>query len=183
MPVIGRIVRPHGNKGGVVVHPETDFGADRFQAGARVFWRRRDVQDQVVIADSRERDGRWVVRFEGVTTIDEAESLRDLELRIPEEHLRPLAAGRFYVHDLVGCRVETARGGVIGRVGRVELSTGTPLLVVDGRSGEVLVPLAETICRRIDVAAKVIEIDPPDGLVELNETKRSRPQDGSRDDD
>ena len=61
--------------------------------------------------------------------------------------------------------------------------TGTPLLVVDGRFGEVLVPLAETICRRIDVAAKVIEIDPPGGLVELNETKRSRPQDGTRDDD
>jgi ribosomal 30S subunit maturation factor RimM len=51
----------------------------------------------------------------------------------------------------------------------VELGTGTPLLVVTaGKRGEVLVPLADTICRRIDVAGKRIEIDPPDGLIELN---------------
>jgi 16S rRNA processing protein RimM len=114
-----------------------------------------------------------VVRFDGVITMDEAESLRGLELRIPEDALRPLDPDRYYVHDLVGCRVEAIGGARIGVVSRVELSTGTPLLVVEGRDAEILVPLAEAICRRIDVAAKIVAIDPPGGLVELNETKRT----------
>ena len=50
----------------------------------------------------------------------------------------------------------------------VQLGSGPPLLVVAAPRGEVLIPLAEAICRRIDVAAKVIVIDPPEGLVELN---------------
>ena len=73
------------------------------------------------------------------------------------------------MHDLVDCDVVTATGQSIGRVTRVELGTGTPLLVVDaGKRGEVLVPMADTICRRIDVAGKRIEIDPPEGLIDLN---------------
>ena len=172
MPVVGLIVRPHGNKGGVVVRSETDFGPDRFQPGARLWWRPGEAPAEVAIVDSREHAGRWIVRFEGVTTIDEAEALRGRELRIPAAALRPLDAHRFYVHDLVGCRVETVRGDVLGQVDRVELASGTPLLVVASRAGEVLVPLADPICRRIDVGAKVIAIDPPAGLIELNEPAR-----------
>ena len=173
MPLVGRVVRPHGNRGAVVVQAETDFGTDRFQPGSPLFWRRGPEPAAARIVESREHDSRWVIRFEGVTTIDDAESLRGLELRIPEQALQALDAGRYYVHDLVGCRVETLEGAAIGPVSQVDLSAGTPLLVVDGRFGEVLVPLAETICKRVDVAAKVVVIDPPEGLVELNETKRT----------
>jgi 16S rRNA processing protein RimM len=64
--------------------------------------------------------------------------------------------------------VETTDGRVIGLVDRVELGTGTPILVVAGPASEVLVPLAEEICRRVDVPARLIVIDPPPGLLELN---------------
>jgi 16S rRNA processing protein RimM len=89
-----------------------------------------------------------------------------------------LGDGAFYVHDLLGCRVETTTGTSVGDVARVDLGNGTPLLVVTGPGGqakgvqEVLVPLAESICRRVDVDAKVIVIDPPEGLLDLNAPER-----------
>jgi 16S rRNA processing protein RimM len=88
-------------------------------------------------------------------------------LRVDAETLRPLDPGTYYVHDLVGCEVRTVAGSQVGTVAGVEFGTGAPMLVVAGK-GEVLVPFADPICRRIDVAARVIEIDPPDGLVDLN---------------
>ena len=168
MVTVGRIIRPHGNKGHVVVVAETDFGSERFQPGATL-WRLKDGEPALTrVTDSRLHDGRWVIGLEGVRTIDEAEALRGLTLCIEAGALRRLGPDWFYAHDLAGCRVQTAEGRDVGRVDRVELGTGTPVLVVTGRAGEVLVPLAEPICRRIDVLAKLIVIDPPEGLIELN---------------
>lgn len=168
MATVGRIVRPHGNKGHVVVWPETDFGAERFGPGATVHCVRRGVPAALTIVASREHQGRWVVGFEGVTTIDGAEGYRGLELRIPAVRMQTLGEGIYYAHDLAGCAVETVDGIPVGRVESVMLGSGVPLLVIAASRGEVLVPLAEDICRRIDVAAKVIVIDPPDGLIDLN---------------
>jgi 16S rRNA processing protein RimM len=166
---VGWIVRPHGIKGQVVIAPETDFGASRFEVGATLTGMVGDTVRAFVVGSSREHNGRWVVGFEGVTTMNDAETLRNVELRVAPDELQPLADGRYYVHDLAGCRVVTVAGVNVGRVDRVELGTGTPVLVIEGPRGEVLVPLADTICTRVDVAAKVIEIDPPDGLIELND--------------
>jgi 16S rRNA processing protein RimM len=166
---VGRIVRPHGNRGQVVVAPETDFGADRFKVGATLgLWRDGRVES-LTIVESRPQKGRWIVGFDRSTSIDEAETLRNAELQIPAEALHALEAGQYYAHDLVGCRVESVDGAVIGRVRSVDLAAGTPLLVVGSDRGEVLVPLAEPICRRIDLVAQVIVIDPPEGLIDLNE--------------
>ena len=166
---VGRIVRPHGNKGHVVVAVETDFGPERFRAGA-TFWRLRDGQPAIArIVESRAHGERWVIALDGVQSIDDAEALRDAPLRVAVEALVPLGPDRYYVHDLAGCRVETTDGRDVGPVDRVELGTGTPVLVVAGRRGEVLVPFAEVICKWIDVPARRIVIDPPEGLLELNE--------------
>ncbi len=168
MITVGRIVRPQGNRGQVVVEPETDFAADRFRAGASVWWLRDGTPEPVAVVDSRPADHRWVVGLEGVASITDAEAVRGLELRIPADALRPLGDRSYYVHDLAGCVVETLNGGALGPVVRVELGTGTPTLVVAGSRGEVLVPLAEAICRLVDVEARRIVIDPPEGLIDLN---------------
>jgi 16S rRNA processing protein RimM len=168
MVTVGRIVRPHGHRGQVVVASETDFGAERFGVGATVFAMRAEAIAPLRVIASRAHDGRWVVGFDSIQTMNDAEAFRDVELRIPADAVKALEGGRYYVHELVGCRVETIDGRVIGNVGRVQLDTGTPLLVVESRRGEVLVPLAETICRRIDVVGRVVVIEPPEGLIELN---------------
>lgn len=170
MVTVGRIVRPHGHRGSVVVEPETDFPAERFKPGSELRWQRGDEAESMVrIIESREFRGRWVVALEGVTTMDEAEALRGIELKVPADALHPLEAGAYYVHDLEGCAVVTPAGESIGRVAGVQFGSGAPLLqIVDVRGGEVLVPMVEGICREIDPGAKRIVIDPPAGLIELN---------------
>ena len=167
MVTVGRVVRPHGNRGHVVIAPETDFADERFRVDEQVYVQRGEEIVALTVTASRPQAGRWIVGFGGVGSIDDAETLRDAELRIATEALRPLDAGAFYVHDLVGCEVRTTTGARVGTVARVDLGSGIPMLVVEGR-GEVLVPFASEICRRVDPAGRVIEIDPPEGLVDLN---------------
>ena len=168
MVTVGRIVRPHGNRGQVVVAPDTDFGSERFKEGATLAALRDGQLTTLEVTAGREYDGRWVVGFAGVGTIDAAEALRGLELRIPADAVRPVEAGAFYVHDLIGCRVTTVDGDLVGVVEQVKLDAGTALLGVASSKGEVLIPLAEDICREIDVTEKSIVIAAPEGLIDLN---------------
>ena len=169
---VGLIVRPQGNRGEVVVASSTDFGAERFAVNAIVFGLRGGQSAPMRVVTSREHDGRWIVGFDGVSTIDQAEALRGVELRIPADDLRPLEAGAHYVHDLVGCRVETAAGALVGTIEDVRLESGIPLLVAAAPGGEVLIPFTEAICRHVDVTARLIVIDAPEGLIELNQPGR-----------
>ena len=168
MVTVGRVVRPHGRRGEVVVESETDFADERFREGETLYWAPSDQLGPVRVKSSRPYDGRWVVAFEGIGSIDEAEGLRGLELRIPPDALRPLGPGAYYTHDLIGCLVETAAGGRVGVVIGVRFGSGAPLLAIDDGDGEVLVPLADHICRTVDVGGRRIVIDPPPGLLELN---------------
>jgi 16S rRNA processing protein RimM len=173
MAVVGRIARPHGLRGQVVVNPETDFAAERFRIGAVLWMQSPRGQERLTVTSSRFQNGRPVVGFEGMASIDDVEGLAGQELRVPEEALQPLEAGRYYEHQLVGCVVETVSGGHVGAVAKVEGGPGVSRLVIDGRQGEILIPFAVDICVHVDVAAKKIQIDPPEGLLDLNE-KRSR---------
>jgi 16S rRNA processing protein RimM len=169
MALVGRIARPHGLRGQVIVNPETDFAEDRFRAGAVVWTRSGRGSERLTISTARFQSGRPVIGFEGLSSIDDVERLAGLELRVPEESLKPLEAGRYYEHQLVGCAVDLVSGGTVGVVARVEGGAGGCRLVVEGARGEILIPLAVDICVSIDVQAKRIAIDPPEGLLELNQ--------------
>src|SRR5690242_19950821 len=120
MITVGRIIRPHGHRGAVVVQPETDFPDDRFREGAELIWNRDGQVRPVRIAAGFGHQGRWVVTFEGIDSMNDAETLRGVELRVPEGALHELAPGAYYVHDLEGCEVVTTSGAAIGRVLRVD---------------------------------------------------------------
>jgi 16S rRNA processing protein RimM len=171
MVVVGRIARPHGLRGQVAVTPETDFVAERFRPGATVWARWAGREAQLTIASARIQNGRPVIGFEGLSSVEAVERLAGLELRVPEASLQPLEPGRYYEHQLVGCAVEDAAGGGVGTVVRVEGGAGGSRLVVEGPRGEILVPLAVDICVEVDVGSRRIRIDPPEGLLELNEVR------------
>jgi 16S rRNA processing protein RimM len=109
-----------------------------------------------------------VIGIDGIETMNDAETLAGGELRVPVEQLAVLPEGTFYHHDLIGCRVETTGGEAIGIVTDVEGTSGGSRLIVDAPGREVQIPLAAEICTTIDVAAKRIVIEPPEGLLDLN---------------
>ncbi len=97
--------------------------------------------------------GRFVLEIEGVCSIDDAEKLRGLELRIAEEELAALPEGSFYHHQLKGLRVEDEAGAEIGVVDEVmETGKETRVLVVRGPEGETLLPFAAGVVKAVDLA-------------------------------
>jgi 16S rRNA processing protein RimM len=169
MAAVGRIARAHGIRGQVIVNPDTDFPAERFRAGAVVFVERQGVVEPLTLTSLRFQRERPVVGIAGVGTMNEAQVLAGLELRVPVGDLAPLGDGTFYRHDLVGCAVETRAGAMVGTVAGVEGTPSGSRLVVAAGAGEVLIPLVSAICTSIDPVAKRIVIDPPAGLLELNQ--------------
>ncbi len=168
LAVVGRIARAHGNRGQVVVNLETDFPNERFRPGAELFIERRGVVEALRLTTVRFQHERPVVGIDGVDTMNDAEALAGFELRVPVDWLQPLPEGTFYRHDLIGCRVETTSGEAIGIVQDVDAALGGSRLVVGGANGEILIPLAAAICTTVDVAARRIVVDAPEGLLDLN---------------
>lgn len=166
--VVGRVARAHGNRGEVIVNPDTDFINDRFRVGAGLLVKRGDRVERVRVSAMRLHLGRPIIALDGVQSMNDAEAMAGMELRVPVADLERLPAGMFYRHDLVGCRVETTGGAAVGDVTAVEGDLGASRLVVKGTGGDVLIPLAQAICPVIDIAARRIVVDPPEGLLELN---------------
>jgi 16S rRNA processing protein RimM len=118
---------------------------------------------------SPSRGGQAVFHFADIHSMEDAERLRGLEVQVPIEQRAELAAGNYFVGDLVGCEVwEAGASSALGSVRDVEFPGGAPLLAVDTPEGEVLIPLAAEFCVRIDVQAKRIDVSLPEGLRDLN---------------
>ena len=165
--LIGRVARAHGNRGEVIVNLETDFPGERFAAGQEVLVGAALERRRIVSA--RFHQGRPVIALEGVETMNDAEALAGAELKIPASDAAALPAGTFYRHDLVGCEVRDTEGRRIGKVTGVEGTLDHSLLAVKTSRSDALIPLVAEICVSIDIAARVIVVRPPDGLIELNE--------------
>ena len=168
--LIGVVARTHGNRGEVIVNAETDFPEDRFREGAQLMTRRKDGNPATLeVATMRMHQGRPVILFKGVASMNDAELLAGQELRIGEDESAAdlLRDGEYYHRDLIGCAVVTESGEPIGEVTAVEGDRSATRLVVRSRRNEVLIPLADEICT-VDLKGKRITVRPPDGLLELN---------------
>lgn len=152
MVAIGRIDRPQGRKGEVVVTPLSDV-PDRFPTLERAFVPGPGGGGRALEVVARwPHKRRWVLEFEGVDSIDAAEALRGVELRIGPEDLAPLPADTYYHHDLRGLAVEDAgTGASLGVVRGLIETGGVPVLEVETASGESLIPLARRFVERVDV--------------------------------
>ena len=167
--LIGRVARAHGNRGQVIVNLETDFAEDRFQAGRTVKVGAAQSAVPRVIESVRFHQGRPIIALAGIETMNDAEALAGAELWLPASSLDPLPPETYYRHDLVGCEVRRRSGEVVGRVAAVEGTLERSHLVVDADGREMLIPLVAPICVEVDPAARVIVVDPPAGLLEINE--------------
>jgi len=194
---VARILRARGNKGEVAAEILTDF-PERLSRLPEVFLgaprsngepRRTALKSCWLTQNHR---GQIVFHFEGVNSISEAEKLRGFEVLLPLEQRVSLPAGQYFVSDLIGCSVfETPTSPpvvasspcslaeaptLLGKVRAVQFPggemAGTPLLEVDTSQGELLIPLAEDICTKIDPAGRRIDVLLPEGLRDLNKPGR-----------
>lgn len=166
---LARIRRARGLRGEVAAQILTDFPERLTRLREVWLWDSSRPASEPRRAALRRcwlQNDQAIFHFEGVDTAADAEKLAGLDVQIPLADRMPLPAGRYYVTDLIGCEVWEA-GERLGAVRNVQLNTGTPLLVVETPRGELLVPMAEEFCPRIDTAARRIEVKLPEGLREL----------------
>jgi 16S rRNA processing protein RimM len=162
--LVGRVARPHGIRGHVIVNPDTDFPDERFKVGHVLLVGPAERPVERAIHEVRFHQGRPILALAGVDTVEDAEALAGAEIWLPQATLDPLPDRTYYRHDLIGCEVRDRSDRVLGRVTAVEGTLDRSYLVVDG---DVMLPLVDGICLEIDMAARRIAVDPPEGLIEL----------------
>jgi 16S rRNA processing protein RimM len=162
--VVGRVVRPHGVKGEVVVQPLTD-APDRFAVGAELALgdpEQAEPLRPLLVTACRDDRGRLLVGFDGVDDRDAADALRGGLLSIPREAARPLAADEFWRHQLVGLAVFDRGGARRGVVDDVLPGTAHDLLSVrlDSGAGALVPAVAALVTVELDAGRVVVDAVP-----------------------
>lgn len=116
--------------------------------------------------------GQMVLKFSGIDSIDDAETLIGCEIQIPREQRAQLQEGTLFVSELVGCKVLSLEMGSereLGTLDNLDFTAGeAPLLVVKQGKKEYLIPFVERFTRNIDIQGRRILMELPEGLLELD---------------
>ena len=169
--VVGRVGRPHGIRGEVVIGVRTDEPDLRFAPGAAVEAGPDDSSagERLTVASARWHSGHLLVAFAGITDRTAAAELTGSWLSVDSSQLPETGdPDEFRDHELIGLSVRTRAGDPVGVVTDV-LHYGQDLLVVrraDGPGDECLVPFVKAIVPEVDVRGGVVVIDPPPGLLD-----------------
>jgi 16S rRNA processing protein RimM len=177
--LLARLIRPQGRKGEIIAEIFTDF-PDRFKERPRVYLAGPKSQRptrEALIEKHWLHQGRVVLKFKGIDSISDAETLRGMEVVVPADERVPLAGDAVYIGDLIGCRVLDAANAEldVGEVVDVErgAAPAPDLLVIrpprkTPQQEMLLIPFAKSYLVFVDVAAKRITMRLPAGLADLN---------------
>ena len=174
LAIVGRIRKPHGLRGELLIDLATDDPEHVFVRGRRLLAdppadaaSAPGARAALTVRSARAFKEGLLVHFEEIADRTEAERWREHELLAPLGDLRPLAEAEVYYHELEGMTVETSDGSAVGVVSTFyELPQGLMLEVDRGDGREALVPFRGEIVRTVDRGARRIVIEPPEGLLE-----------------
>jgi 16S rRNA processing protein RimM len=169
--VVGRVAKAHGIGGEVIVEIRTDDPETRFAQGASLRGKPPgdEAERHYTVESARPHGGRLLVRLAGIVDREAAEALRGIVFVVDSKDLPPIDdPDEFYDHQLEGLRVRTITGHDVGTVAEVlHTAAGELLSVRAGAGAEVLVPFVTAIVTSVSLQDRMIEIDPPEGLLEL----------------
>lgn len=163
---VGTIVGAFGIRGDVKIQPLTDF-PERFERTPTLYV--GDKHTPHAVASARLHKRLVVVHLAGIDTATDAEKLRGVTVYVPESELVPLPAGSYYLHDLIGLRVEHVDGTPLGVVTDVVGAGGNDLFVVRTPTGsDVLLPAVKEFVKAVDTSNGVVRVAPIPGLFDEN---------------
>jgi 16S rRNA processing protein RimM len=164
--LLGYVIKPHGLKGEVSVLLDVDFPED-YKEMESVFL---DIDQKLVpffiSAISINRD-KAVIKFEDITTPEQAMSLKGRELYLPESTLPEMEADQFYFHEVIGYSVTDQTSGRLGVITNVYESGKQDLLAVDHQGIEILIPLIDEIVLEVNRENKEVLVNLPEGLLDI----------------
>ena len=166
---VARAVRTRGLKGEIVAELLTDFPKRFDEINQLTVVGPSGDLTTVELEDFWFQNDRIILKLVNCNSVEAAERFRDCEFCVTESEIVELEQDEYFDFDLEGCTVRDVDGREVGRVESVLKTGGPEILVVLAENGaEIMVPFAESIIIKVDIAAKEILIDPPEGLLELN---------------
>lgn len=168
---VGLLKKPHGLKGDVLVLPLTDEPDAVFREGRVLAVLDRQGQPTgatLTVAKGRAYHRAWLLHFEGIEDRSVLDAMDERYLGMAVGEARPLEEGEFYLHELIGLRVELKDKTPVGVVREVYEAAQGLLLSVQREGGkDHLIPFAPGVVRRVDRREGKVVITPPEGLLEL----------------
>jgi 16S rRNA processing protein RimM len=162
--VIGQIVSPFGVRGAVKIEIMTDF-PHRFGLLRTIYVGDKLVPHELTSFRLRTDQRHAILQLSGCHTRDEAEGLRDQMIWVPREQAMPLEKGQYYVFQVVGLTVQSDTGETLGKLTEVIFTGSNDVYVVQKDGREILVPVLEDVILNVDLAARIMIVHLPDGLV------------------
>jgi 16S rRNA processing protein RimM len=164
--VVGRIVKPHGINGELIVEVQSD-SPDRFARGSKLEAGEPDGERRrLTVRSTRDDRGKLLVRFHQISDRSAADGLRGKLLSIARADVAPAAEGSYYDWQLEGLEVVDEDGARLGTLARVAPGTSSDHWIVDTGSGEVMVPAVPEFIRRVDLESGRIVVHVIPGLFE-----------------
>jgi 16S rRNA processing protein RimM len=165
---LGIIRKAHGVRGEASVEAWSD-SPDRFTGLSAVTLVSPDESQtrDAAIESVRIHAGRALVKFAGINAPEDVRPMQNWTVEVPLTDARPLEANEYFLHDLVGLTLVDDKGTSRGNVIEIEETGGGVLLVVEGPRGKFDVPFAAEICTRVDLDARTIAVNLPNGIEDL----------------
>lgn len=163
--LVARVLRPHGLKGEVAVAVLSDVPGRLDPGSECLLVRRGEAAVAVRIASRRPLGKAVAIALAGFAGRDAAEELRGATLEVPTSRVPPAPPGSYWMHELLGCGAVDVRQGDLGVVVELVEHGGGWLLSIEG-DRKLLVPFVAEFLRGVDVGARRIELELPEGLIE-----------------
>lgn len=158
--VLGRVRRPHGVRGAVLVDIDPSLSG-ALTRGQTLHLQFEDGTERDVTVDAAPAHGTTTrLSLREIADREEAGTLRGATLSAAREDLPPLEEGEYYDEDLIGCTVETVKGKELGRLAEIVVTGANDVYVVACERGEVLVPAVDGIVLEIDIDGRRVVVEP-----------------------
>ncbi len=165
---VGKIVNTHSLKGEVKVISSTDFEEERFKKGSKLLITRgNQLIREVVVQSYRNHKNFLLVKFEGIDSVEEAEKLKNLQIKIDSDEVGELEENEFYFHEIIGCQVFDENDRNLGEIIDILTPGANDVWVIKGEKGkEILIPYIEDVVKQIDIINKKVNIEVMEGLID-----------------
>lgn len=155
--IIGRLLKPHGLRGDIRCHPETDY-PERFEETDEVeIFDDKNPPRRVRVEHARMHGQVVLIKFEGIDTIEAAEPLRGFLVAVPDDETVDLEEGEFYHYEIEGLQVFDETGKSLGIVDEVLANPAHEIY----RVGELLIPAVPEYVLEVDLDKARVVVRPP----------------------
>jgi len=164
---LGKIVRTFGSKGELIFQVDTEIFSQIKKLESVFLNINENLVPFFIELIQPKSKGQVLVKFLDVNDTDDALQLAGCAAFIPRNLLPKQKGAQLYSYDIDGFSVVDAKHGEIGTVSHVLELPQQSLLAIDFNGKEILVPIVEEIIKKVDRKKKTIQIDAPEGLIEL----------------